>query len=277
MSSSAVRPQRRGLARTLTIFAASATFGLLVVAFPVAARAGEVTGTVKGSDIPPKPAPSKLAKDVAVCGAEHPSDALVVGDGGALANVVVSLKPVNAKTPVKPPAPGHASVDQVGCRYAPHVQAVSVGTELTLVNSDRVLHNVHANVGPVTVFNVAMPIKGQRLPTKLTRPGLVRLQCDAGHTWMNAWLYVSDQPYFAVTDAKGHFAIHDVPAGEYTVEYWHEPLDGTGPGMTKTAKVTVADGNATADATLSLGKGPVAGAGATGWQVGRRGDRCAPA
>ena len=34
---------------------------------------------------------------------------------------------------------------------------------------------VHASLGSVTVFNIAMPIKGQRLPTKLTRPGPVRL------------------------------------------------------------------------------------------------------
>ena len=105
----------------------------------------------------------------------------------------------------------------------PHVQAVTVGTPLALINSDAVLHNVHGSAGPVQVFNVAMPIRNQHLPTKLTRPGLVHLQCDAGHTWMSAWIAVFDHPYFAVTGGDGQYAIKDVPAGHYTVEYWHEP------------------------------------------------------
>lgn len=87
------------------------------------------------------------------------------------------------------------------------------------MNSDRVLHNVHGNQGPVTIFNVAMPIKGQRLPTKVARPGPIRLQCDAGHTWMTAWIQAFDHPWFAVTDAHGRFAIPDVPPGVYSVEY----------------------------------------------------------
>ena len=52
----------------------------------------------------------------------------------------------------------------------------------------------------MTVFNVAMPIKGQKLPIPMRKPGLMKLQCDAGHTWMNGWIYVFDHPYYAVTD-----------------------------------------------------------------------------
>jgi hypothetical protein len=104
----------------------------------------------------------------------------------------------------------------------------------------------------MTIFNVAMPIRGQRLPTRLTRPGLVRLQCDAGHAWMNAWIYVLPEPMFAVTDEAGHFSIADVPAGDYSIEYWHEPLDGKGAGITKTARLTVRDKPVQADARLKL-------------------------
>jgi plastocyanin len=148
--------------------------------------------------------------------------------------------------------PGHAAIDQVGCMYRPHVQAVTVGSELTLLNSDRVLHNVHGNLGSVTVFNLAMPIKGQKLPTKLTRPGLVRLQCDAGHSWMTAWIHVFRERTFAVTDERGHFSIADVAPGEYTIEYWHEPLDGKGDGITSTARVVVGAKPVHADARIKL-------------------------
>jgi len=224
---------------------------LMALAAPVSARAaGAVEGTVRVEGECPHLPPVKVAKDANVCGAEQASEAAATGADGGLRNVVVSLHPVK---PVAVPAPpGHATVDQVGCRYKPHVQAVTVGSELTLVNSDRVLHNVHANLAGVTVFNLAMPIKGQRLPTRLTRPGPVRLQCDAGHSWMNAWIYVLAEPTFAVTDQQGHFSITAVPPGEYNIEYWHEPLDGKGAGVIKTARLVVADKPVRADARLKL-------------------------
>jgi len=219
---------------------------------PAAARANSaVSGTVKLGGSPPRLPALKVTKDASVCGGDKPSEAVVVGKAGALANVVVSLRV--AKPPSAPAPTPNAAVDQKGCTYRPHVQAVTVGTSLALVNSDAVLHNVHGHTGPVQVFNVAMPIRNQRVPTRLTRPGLVQLQCDAGHSWMAAWIYVFDHPYFAVTGGDGKFEIKDVPAGHYTVEYWHEPLDGRGPGVTKTAQVDVKDGApARADAVLEL-------------------------
>jgi len=219
---------------------------------PAAASAnGTIEGSVKLAGKPPALPPQTVVRDNAVCGATKPSEAVIVGPGGALRNVVVSLR--LPKPPSPPPPTAGAAIDQVGCAYKPHVQAVTVGTSLTLVNSDRVLHNVHGSIGPVQAFNFAMPIKDQRLPAKLTRPGLVRLQCDAGHTWMNAWLYVFEHPYFAVTGADGKFEIKGVPPGHYTVELWHEPVDGKGAGVTSTVEVDVKDGApAQADAVLKL-------------------------
>lgn len=231
----------------------------LTVAAP-RAHAGDgaiVKGTVKVAGPVPQPAMVKVTKDAASCGADYSSESVKVDPEGHLANAVVTLK---AKAPRAGGAPrtgqtaaaNRATLDQVGCRYLPHVQAVSVGTELTLINSDRVLHNVHGNQGPVTVFNLAMPLKGQRLPTKLTRPGLVRLQCDAGHTWMNAWIVVADHPHHAVTDASGSFEIRDVPAGEYTLEVWHEPIDGKGPGTTQTGALSIREGQTAVRADVAF-------------------------
>jgi len=104
---------------------------------------------------------------------------------------------------------------------------------------------------PITVFNVAMPFKGLKLPTPLKRPGIIKLRCDAGHTWMSAYVHVFDHPYVAVSDGKRRFTIKDVPAGRYTLEYWHEPLGEKQPAQTKTATIEVVDGKtAAADATI---------------------------
>jgi len=50
---------------------------------------------------------------------------------------------------------------------------------------------------------------------------------------MTAYLYVSTNPFFAVTGEDGSFTIKDVPAGKYTIEAWHEKYG------TQTATVTV--------------------------------------
>lgn len=237
-------------ATMLLIMIATATFA--------AGRAranGTIEGTVRLTGAAPVVAARPVVKDASVCGKEAPPESVIVGKAGALANVVVSVTDAH---PGKTPPTAGASVDQRKCRYLPHVQAVTVGTPVAVMNNDAVLHNVHGNEakadGPaLTVFNVAMPILGQKLPVTMTKPGLVRLQCDAGHTWMNAWIYVFDHPYFSVTDDAGKFVIADVPAGEHVVELWHEPADGKGPGTRQTAKVKVVDGKRVRlDLTLRL-------------------------
>ncbi len=227
-----------------------------LIAGPASAlAAGTITGTVRIDRAPPRPAAVKIGKDASVCGQDAAYETWIVSAQKQVANVVLGLKGAKAPKPLAP-TPG-ASVDQVGCHYAPHVQAVTLGTPLSVLNNDAVLHNVHATMatgGPaaITVFNVAMPFKGQKLPQPMKKPGVVKLRCDAGHTWMNAFVHVFDHPWFAVTDAKGAFTIKDVPAGEHTLTLWHEPVDDKSAPLIKEVTVTVADGKtATVDVALT--------------------------
>jgi len=41
---------------------------------------------------------------------------------------------------------------------------------------------------------------------------------------MNAFINVSATPFFAVTDAEGHFAISGLPAGDYVLAAVHEKM-----------------------------------------------------
>ncbi len=229
---------------------------LTVLLSAPALAGGTIEGTIRVAGPAPAVAARPIAKDTNVCGSAAPAEAVLVGKAGALANVVVSVS--DARFAGTPPPVAGASLDQRRCRYLPHVQALTVGTPLAVMNNDAILHNVHGNAvkteGPtLTVFNLALPIKGQKLPVTMTKPGVVKLQCDAGHTWMNAWIYVFDHPYYAVTDDSGAFVIKDVPAGEHVVELWHEPADGQGPGTRTTAKVKVIDGKrARLDLTVRL-------------------------
>ncbi len=182
----------------------------------------------------------KVTKDVQACTATHQPETIVVGKEGALANAVVYLKDISSGKPLEKAA--KASLDNKGCTFVPHVQIVPVGSTLTIHNSDNVLHNTHALLGVDTLFNVALPITGMQLPQTMRKLGVVSVKCDAGHTWMSAYIFVVEQPYYAVTDASGKFDLKDVPPGAYTLAVWHESLG------TQEQKVTVTAGKPSAAA-----------------------------
>ncbi len=82
---------------------------------------------------------------------------------------------------------------------------------------------------------------------------LVKIKCDV-HNWMFAYAGVVDNPYFAVSDADGHFKIANVPAGKYTLTAYHLKAHGSKPGETQ--EMTVAEGPVTADFTVEVPPAP---------------------
>jgi plastocyanin len=174
---------------------------------------GSIEGTVfYRGDVPMK----KIlpTKDVEVCGAPRDEPLIRVGADQAVESAVVYLVEVAAGKDW--PTPGATpKLDNVKCRFEPEVQVIPAGS-LDVVNSDPVLHNTHGYYGKRTAFNLALPNEGQTIPVELSRAGTVRVDCDA-HGWMEGWVYVVDNPYYAVTGADGKFSITDVPPGEYTL------------------------------------------------------------
>ena len=154
----------------------------------------------------------------------------------AAQNAAVYLVEV-AKGKAWPPAAKPPELDNIKCRFVPDVQVIPAGP-LDVVNKDPVLHNTHGYYGKRTAFNMALPNEGQRIPTDLTRAGTVRVDCDA-HGWMQGWIYVVDNPYYAITGADGKFSITDVPPGTYNLVAMQSY---TGPNQ---QSVTVASGKPT--------------------------------
>ncbi len=175
----------------------------------------------------------EVGKDTRHCGPAKKSPRLTVDKSEGVKNAVVMLIDIDKGKAVDGPA--KAAINQKGCEYIPHVQAVPVGTQLEVVNSDPLLHNVHAyNPQGRTLFNIAQPIKGQRTSSKRMRfqkPGIYSFACDAGHIWMSAFVVVVEHPYFAVTDEKGTFKIENVPPGTYKIKMWHEGFKITKKNM----------------------------------------------
>ena len=52
---------------------------------------------------------------------------------------------------------------------------------------------------------------------------MIPVRC-AMHPWMTAYINVSPTPYYAISDAEGHFRIPNLPPGDYTLAAVHEIL-----------------------------------------------------
>jgi len=195
-------------------------------------------GTLKGKVVfaGTPPAKKKIipTKDREACGSGvREVDQILVGPDKGVQEAIVYLKEVQKgkafEKPAKPPA-----INNLKCDFQPHVQVIVPG-DLEIVNSDPVLHNTHGFLGKLTVFNVALPTQGERIAKPLKKPGLVRVECDA-HGWMLGWIYVADNPYYAVTGKDGSFTITNVPPGSYTLVGWQEYTGGVEVPVTLKAK-----------------------------------------
>jgi hypothetical protein len=193
---------------------------------------GRIVGRVRVEGRFEKPAPLKVYKNRNFCGAAVPNESFVVGPEGGLLNAAITIPGV--REPAKAPLEGLV-LDNKNCAFVPHVQVAPVGSDILLLNSDPILHDVHARMGTETLFNVGLPTWRQ-VEKRLSRAGIVKLECDVLHTWMSAYIVVTSSPYFAVTDRRGEFVIDPVPDGNYEVHVWHEKLGS------RSKRATVAGG-----------------------------------
>lgn len=183
-------------------------------------------------------------KDVETCGDIREEPLIDVGPSQGVQNAVVYLVDIN-KGKAWPADSAPPELQNIKCRFEPHVQVMRTGT-LAVINRDPVLHNSHGYYGKRTAFNMAQPIQNQELSADLPRAGTVKVDCDA-HGWMEGWIYVVDNPYYAMTGTDGKFSIKDVPPGTYklvAVQSFTGPVQQT---------VTVEAGKPT-DLTIELKK-----------------------
>jgi plastocyanin len=226
----------------------SLVFTAALAASLATAAAADITGkiTLKGTPPPEKELPLDVMCGKLWEGKSKPTTRFYVVNGGALADVTVSLKELTGKSAGA--SAGPVIIDQVGCEYVPYVTAAQTGQKITVKNSDPVLHNVHPTpvntAGGNKEANKAQMPKGADLHFEFPAPEpWLRFKCDV-HPWMFSYVSIFDHPYFAVTGKDGTFAIKNVPDGKYTLVVAHRKA-----GTVEKA-IEVKGGNVTADFEL---------------------------
>jgi hypothetical protein len=202
-----------------------------------AATAATVSGRVTFSGSAPAMQPIDVSSEE-TCHAKaetHPvlTENVVVNPNGTLRYVFVYVK--EGLGDMKFPSPTTPIVlDQVGCRYEPHVFGIQPAQPLTIRNSDEgVLHNIHTLSAKGNSFNFGMPRPMDVSKEFKSSEVMVRIKCDV-HSWMHAFAGVVDHPFYGVTGEDGTFKFPPLPPGQYVIEAWHEEYG------TRTQTVTVA-------------------------------------
>lgn len=244
------------------------TLALLITGLAGAAEWGNLSGTIVHGGKTSAPAKIVISADKAFCGKHNLVDeSIVVGKDGGLKNVVVFVYLKRGETIDVHPSYEKLAEEPVkfnnkNCRFEPRMALLWNKQKLLLGNEDSIAHNTKIDTFSNPPLNPIIPAGAtfeqdfqlsERLPA--------RVSCSI-HPWMIGWLVVKDNPYFAVTDENGNFEIKNLPAGEWTFQFWHEStgylsdvtIAGKDPGWER-GRATV---KIEADKTTSLGKATVA-------------------
>lgn len=191
---------------------------------------GKLTGRFVFEGTPPVQQELRITSDVEYCSMHHPLDeSLVVhAENRGVANVVVSLY----RSRGEEPPPVHPSfqetadqmieLDNLKCRFQPHVVLLRTSQTLQILNTDEVAHNAKIDALNNPPINPTLPAGGSLLHRfEREERSPARVSCSI-HPWMIAWVVVREDPYCAASDTDGLFAIDRLPAGRWTFQVWHE-------------------------------------------------------
>ena len=164
---------------------------VVLLCAPDIGRAASIQGKVVF--VGPVPAQKKIEVtiDQYVCGNEKDPGDLLLSPQKEMRNAVVWIENAPAGA-AAPELPAKVEIDQKGCVFIPRVVVVPAGGTVDFLNSDRLLHNIHATPKLNVSFNRTQP-KSRTIPVTFAKPEIVRINCDL-HSWMIGWVVVAANP-----------------------------------------------------------------------------------
>jgi plastocyanin len=173
---------------------------------------GRIEGTVRLVAPPGAPIPSGAYAARRVSPRPHRAS--------EISNVVVFVKEAPRATTL---AAARAQMRQEDEGFVPRLVAITRGSTVEFPNADPFFHNVFS-LSRGANFDLGRYPRGETRVRTFSQPGLVKVYCHL-HSQMSASIMVFDHQHFTVPESEsGHFAIADVPAGEYHLAAWHERI-----------------------------------------------------
>jgi plastocyanin len=169
------------------------------------------------------------------CRAGELSVSVIDPTGQGVTDVVVVVVPVGSATPHATPTSPAAVMDQRNRAFSPRILVVGAGMSVEFPNNDTVSHQVYS-FSPAKKFQLPL-YKGRRHPpVTFERPGLVVLGCNI-HDQMVGYIYVTDAPFFGMTDSTGVLRVPALSAGEYRITVWSPFIADQATSLTRTVHV----------------------------------------
>ena len=209
--------------------------------------AGKVTFT---GTLPQAPRRFEVRNGPEVCGPERVLTKLDVRDG-RVKGVVIALEGVEKGKPFPShhdtaTGQGRGTFQYAGgnslnlgvrlekCSFGPFTGVIRADESVRFVNHDSIKHMLHTYALKGRKAKILRTLHTQSLRAqgqtekmfpakKLRRAFAVGLTCDR-HDFMENWLYVVKNPYYAISDESGNFEINQVPPGDYNLVAWHPVL-----------------------------------------------------
>lgn len=155
-------------------------------------------------------------------------------EGKPVPDAVVIVLPANKSVLPALPMSAQATIVQENLQFVPHVTLVPVGAKLGFINNDRWDHQIRSSPAGMGQFNATQAGFELRLEGKTaTRPAKpVEVSLDkAGahsatllgcfiHGSMRGYVYVSESPWAAKTNAEGLAIFDGLPEGAAQVKVW---------------------------------------------------------
>lgn len=128
-----------------------------------------------------------------------------------------------------------AEMGQRDREFDPHVLVVQKGSTVNFPNYDDIKHHIYS-FSSVKTFEQELYEGTASTPVTFDKAGIVELGCNV-HDWMLGYIYVTETPYFGMTDEKGKVQIPNAPAGEYLLTVWHPRMENDSHTFTQTINI----------------------------------------
>ncbi|WP_133256731.1 methylamine utilization protein [Nitrincola tibetensis] len=144
-----------------------------------------------------------------------------------LVNAVIVIEPLGQ--PLNNTFNATAQVAQIDRAFVPHVQVVQTHTSVSFPNHDDVRHHVYS-FSEAKRFELPLYQGTEAAPVVFDQAGIVTLACNI-HDQMLGFVYVTDSPWFAVTNASGQAMLRVPDASDYRLRVWHPSLGANESGV----------------------------------------------